>query len=292
MKNVFFTTIVLLFVFIINDLCAQTIQYGRVVEINSKGKTIPGVSVAVPTTHDSQPTATDANGVFRLVFSEHKPGDVVRGLRIQKDGYEVVNHHIVHEGWTLTEKDTLKVVLAPQGSIEEARSRYYHYLEESYLNRFDSTSDKLHELYAQQLISEQEFNELMEKALADLNLAFQSIDFYADQLARLNQDDMGDIDFDAMLATFVDLPCIPMKDSGVSVTLMEVDDFEFFFKGLNFIESSIFFGDFYLDLDMKEEAVGYYTLALQMCEILDGYEGTSFTDQIKTLKSVIAKINK
>ncbi len=286
-KNVFF---LLFFVLISNQvLFAQTTQYGRVVEMNTKGKTVPGVSVTVPSAHDSQPASSDVNGLFRLVFSDHHPGDVIRGLRINKYGYEVVNHHILHEGWTLTEKDTLKIVLAPEGTVQEARSRYYKYLEEAFLSRYDSTTSILNEQYAQQVITKENYNALIEKAADDLDLAFQNIDMYADQLARIDQDDL---DIDLMLNTLVNYPAMPMSISDASVAIVMTDDFDFLFKGMDFIEVCAFFGDFYLSLEMNEEALHYYSLALQMCETLDGYEGASFTDQIKQLQSIIAKINK
>ena len=52
------------------SLFAQVVQYGRVVEMNSGGKELSGVSVTIPTLHDCQPTMSDKKGVFRLSFSE------------------------------------------------------------------------------------------------------------------------------------------------------------------------------------------------------------------------------
>lgn len=284
-------TFILLFLMNVINAQAQTTQYGRVVELNSKGKSVSGVTVEVPSSPDCQPASSGAEGIFRLVFSEHQPGDVIRGLRIKKYGYEVVNHHVLHEGWTLTEKDTLRIVLAPEGTVSEARNRYYQYLEEAYLTHYESTTSMLRNQYAQQMISEQEFNTRMEQAASSLNTSFQNIDMYADQLARINQDD-PDMDIDAVLNTFVNFPAMSMTNADESVALSESADFDFLFKGLNFIEACVFFGDFYSDLEMKENAVNYYTLALQMCQTLDGYEGASFTDQIKQLRSIIDKINK
>ena len=65
---------------------AQMVQYGKVVEMNSKGKTLSGVSVTVPSAHDCHPTSSDAFGVFRLSFGEHQTGDVVHGLKAKTAG--------------------------------------------------------------------------------------------------------------------------------------------------------------------------------------------------------------
>lgn len=281
----------LLVLFINNCLFAQTTQYGRVVEMNSNGKKVSGVSVTVSSASDCQPAASDANGVFRLVFSEHQPGDVIRGLRIKKYGYEVVNHHIVHEGWTLTEKDTLKIVMAPEGTVAEARNKYYNYLEEAYLSRYDSTVSMLNEQFAQRLISEEQFKSGMNEADNKLRLSFQNIEMYADQLARLNQDDL-DVNYEYVLNTFIEFPIMPMNDEQVSVASVAESEFDFLFKGLDFVEACVFFGDFYRELSMNEDAVGYYTLAIHMYETLNGYEGADFNHQIKQLQSIVKKLTK
>ena len=285
-------TLVLLFLLIGINAIAQTVQYGRVVEINSKGKTLSNVAINIPSVPDCQPTASDNEGLFRLVFNEHRVGDVIHGIHIDKYGYELVNHHIVHEGWTLTEKDTLRIVMAPKGTINEARSRYYSYLEEAYLSSYDSTTKHLREQFAQQLISEQEYNSLMGKAAHDLDVAFQHIDDYADMLARFNQDD-SKMTVEEMLNIFVDFTSIPESNFDLSVAKTGYsEEFDFFFKGIDFIDISSYFGDYYLDMGMGDEALRYYSLALQMCETLNGYEGANFTDQIKKLRSVINRINK
>ncbi len=292
MRRSFTLTLTLVLLFLLNGMKAQTVQYGRVVEINSKGKSLSNVSINIPSAPDCQPTASNSDGVFRLVFNEHRVGDVIHGIHIDKYGYELVNHHIVHEGWTLTEKDTLRIVMAPKGSINEARTRYYNYLEEAYLSRFDSTTNLLQEQLAQQQISEQEYQAFMGKAVADLETAFQHIDDYADQLARFNQDD-SNLPIDVVLNAFIDLSAIPASNPDVSVANVSYsDEFDFLFKGMDFIEICNFFGNFYLDLERKDIALSYYQLALQMCETLDGYQGTSFTSQIEQLHSTINKINK
>lgn len=169
---------------------AQMVQYGRVVEMNTGGKALPGVSLTIPSAHDCQPTASDVNGVFRLCFGEHKTGDVIVGLNAKKHGYEVVNHHITRDGYTLTDKDSLRIVMAPVGKIAEARARYYDLLETACVSRYDSTCSYLNQQYADHIITRPELDYWLEEAEKELQSAYLNLDNYADRLARLNEDEL------------------------------------------------------------------------------------------------------
>lgn len=85
---------------------------------------------------------------------------------------------------------------------------------------------------------------------------------------------------------------IPMENSDSLFVTDHAEDFDFLFKGLDFVEACVFFGDFYQNLGMMDLALNYYTQGLRMCETLNGYDGASFTDQIKQLQSIIDKIKK
>ena len=169
---------------------AQMVQYGKVVEMNSKGKPLAGASVLVPSIHDCQPTASDSHGEFRLSFGEHQVGDVVVGIRAQRYGYEVVNVHVTRDGWTLTTKDTLKIVMATSEKLMEARMKYYDLLELACVGRYDATMSFLNEQFAQQMISNVEYQYWKVQADDELKQAYASMDSYADRLARINEDDM------------------------------------------------------------------------------------------------------
>lgn len=171
-------------------LSAQMVQYGRVVEMNSGGKALSGVAITIPSAHDCQPTSSDSHGVFRLSFGEHKVGDVVLGLNAKKYGYEVVNHHVFREGYTLTDKDSLKVVMAPAGKIAEARAQYYACLEAASVKRYDSTKCFLQQQYAQSMMTETELQYWMSQAELELKTAYQHMEERADKLARINKDDL------------------------------------------------------------------------------------------------------
>ncbi len=210
--------------FMVIAATAQTVQYGRVVEMNSNGNPVAGVLVTVPSIPNSPSAISNANGVFLLEFDQNHPGDVIRGMRVNKKGYEVVNYPILQEGWTLTRNDTMTIYLAPETMISEARNSYYASLQEAYLNRDDALN--------------------------------------------------------------------PMSNNDVSVGSTSEYEFDFLFKGLGFIESCLYFGDYYLELKMNDAALDYYRLALQMYRTIDGYEGSDFTDQIKQIQSTISKLEK
>lgn len=171
---------------------AQMVQYGKVVEMNSNGKTLSGVSITVLSASDCHPTASDAFGIFRLSFGEHQNGDVIHGLRAKKYGYEVVNHHVIRDGWTLTDRDTLRIVMAPAAKIHEARMRYYDLLETACISRYETTLQLLDEHYAHHRISKPEYQYWKQEAENELRQAYQSMDDYAYAFACVNEDDTDD----------------------------------------------------------------------------------------------------
>lgn len=173
-------------------LSAQMVQYGYVVEMNSGGKSLPNVAVSIPMAHDCQPTASDAYGLFRLSFGEHKVGDVVMGLSARKYGYELVNKHIV-EGYTLTDRDSLRIVMAPSEKLKEARERYYALLETASIQRYDSTMALLTSQYTQQIITKPELDYWKSLAEAELKFAYQNLNDYADRMACINADDLDEM---------------------------------------------------------------------------------------------------
>ena len=102
-------------------LSAQVRQVGVVVEINSNGRAVPGASIEAVSSDDVQPAVSGNDGVFILNFAKKKSGDVVYNLRVYKSGYEVVNTRQINDGVVLTDRDTLKIVLAPPAKLAEAR---------------------------------------------------------------------------------------------------------------------------------------------------------------------------
>lgn len=207
-----------LFLVLGSMLSAQTVQYGKVVEMNSGRKALSGVSVMVPSAHDCQPTVSDVNGVFRLSFGEHNVGDVVYGLKAQKFGYEVVNNHVVREGYTLTDRDSLRLVMAPAGIISKARAHYYDLIETASLSRYDSTMSFLDQQYAQNKISDAQRQYWKSLAEEELKNSYLNLDNWSDKLARVNADDLD-------VAGYALYQQLLMDDIMPAIALVSDDDY-------------------------------------------------------------------
>ena len=105
-------------------LFGQVVQYGCVTEVGEEGKPLSNVAITIPSVHDCQPTVSDSQGRFRLCFGEHRFGDVIQGIEVKKQDYDVVNVHLT-QSWTLATSDTLHIIMAPIGKVKDARLRYY-----------------------------------------------------------------------------------------------------------------------------------------------------------------------
>ncbi len=187
-----------LFIFLNLYLDAQVIQQGIVCELNSKGKPVSGVGISLLTATDLQPTASNTDGTFRLVFSEKKAGDIIYNLRIIKEGYEIVNRQIFQNGWKLSGKDTLKIIVAPKSKIDAIRSQYYHIMDNYRESEYRRTIQNLHKALEEQTISTEEYRKKMEKAEQKLSEAYQKLEEYADLFARINKDDLDTLSRQAL----------------------------------------------------------------------------------------------
>ena len=175
----------LLFLIMVSgSVYGQMTQYGRVVEAGAQGKPLQGVAITVPSVHDCQPTMSDRNGNYKLVFREHQVGDVVHGVRAEKKGYEVVNVHVTRN-WTLTPKDSLRIVMAPLGQLRQAKERYYDMVEALGVSRYDSTMAFLKNQYEQKLLTPMAYEYWKGEAEAELQQCYEGLDALADRLARL-----------------------------------------------------------------------------------------------------------
>jgi hypothetical protein len=93
---------------------AQTTQKGVVKEFNSGGSPVAGVQIAAM---GAAATDSDGDGRFVLEFSSMSPGTLISLPEIYKKGYEVVNADTFN-GWILSEKKDMNIVLAKAGVIE------------------------------------------------------------------------------------------------------------------------------------------------------------------------------
>lgn len=93
----------------------------------------------------------------------------------------------------MTEKDTLKIILAEKGIISEARARYYDIIDNYQINQYHSEITTLQKALEEQTISAAEYGRRAQEAEEALHEAGMLLDEYADMFARINKDDMDSI---------------------------------------------------------------------------------------------------
>ena len=316
--SIFLLIIITAFLFD-GEAYAQMVQYGKVVEMNTHGKSLSGVSVTVSSAHDCQPTISDVHGVFRLSFAEHQTGDVVHGLRAKKYGYEVVNIHVTRDGWTLTDRDTLKIVMATTEKLNDARMRYYDLIETACVERYDATMNVLDQHYANRIITMPEYQYWKMEAENELQRAYQNMDALADELARTEEEELGSInevinarlneegnvlqaysDFTTgfPLNTFEEMEAKAGTDS-VSVTdslyneimvlqtYVNLFESDFVVSGSKYAKSCAYLGVIYKQKGWTEASKKYLQKALRMYEILDLIEGVEVKENIGKIKELL-----
>lgn len=172
------------------SLSAQVSQKGNVRIFNSQHTPLPGVQLMAI---GAPATDTDNNGEFCFHFLNHKAGTAISSPQAYKKGYEVVNSDMLN-GWILSEKRSLDIVMAPEGTIEEQKNHYYAIAISHFSKLRNKTVQEINHLYAQQKITQAERAQRL-KELAEENHTFMNmLDKYAEKFARINPDDITQIE--------------------------------------------------------------------------------------------------
>lgn len=172
------------------SLSAQVSQKGNVRIFNSQHTPLPGVQLMAS---GAPATDTDNNGEFCFHFLNHKAGTAISSPQAYKKGYEVVNSDMLN-GWILSEKRSLDIVMAPEGTIEEQKNHYYAIAIAHFSKLRNKTVQEINHLYAQQKITQAERAQRL-KELAEENHTFMNmLDKYAEKFARINPDDITQIE--------------------------------------------------------------------------------------------------
>lgn len=172
------------------SLSAQVSQKGNVRIFNSQHTPLPGVQLMAI---GAPATDTDNNGEFCFHFLNHKAGTAISSPQAYKKGYEVVNSDMLN-GWILSEKRSLDIVMAPEGTIEEQKNHYYAIAISHFSKLRNKTVQEINHLYAQQKITQAERVQRL-KELAEENHTFMNmLDKYAEKFARINPDDITQIE--------------------------------------------------------------------------------------------------
>ena len=118
---------------VVRPVPAQVVQKGSVKVFNSRQAPLPGVQLMA---EGAPATDTDQQGIFHLHFLNRKPGMQISAPFVYKKGFELVNRDLL-DGWILSEKQPLDVVMAPEGVIEEIKNRYYAISVADFARRFN-----------------------------------------------------------------------------------------------------------------------------------------------------------
>lgn len=169
---------------------AQTTQKGVVKEFNSGGSPVAGVQIAAM---GAAATDSDGDGRFVLEFSSMSPGTLISLPEIYKKGYEVVNADAFN-GWILSEKKDMNIVLAKAGVIEEARNRYYEVAVANYSRKQSELVGQLNQMYRQGEIDASQRRDKLEELSAQSQEFMSRLDEYADKFARINPDDVSELE--------------------------------------------------------------------------------------------------
>ena len=181
-------------------LSAQVVQVGRITEQNSDGKPIVGASAVCLSATDVQPATTDNSGIFLLSFKKHCPGDIIYNLRVTKPGFEIVNSQLLKSGIILTEKDTLKIVMARPEQLAEARAHYYDIIDHYHVGRHEATIAQLKKELEAAKITAAEYEQRATEAEQQLAKALEQAEHYADLFSRINKDDLDAVSRSAFQA--------------------------------------------------------------------------------------------
>ena len=179
-----------IFLLLSGSAYAQMSQKGTVQIFNSNKSPLPGVQL---TATDAPATDTDASGNFQFNFSKQKPGMAIASPNVYKKGYELVNKDMIN-GWILSEKRPMSIVMAPEGTIEESKNKYYSISVAHFSKKQEKAIEEINQLYIAQKISLQERSDRL-KAMAEESRSFMNqIDQYAEKFARINPDDINAIE--------------------------------------------------------------------------------------------------
>ncbi|MEA2041034.1 MAG: tetratricopeptide repeat protein [Bacteroidota bacterium] len=167
---------------------AQTTQKGWVTKLNSGKKAVAGVQVIF---YGAPPTDTDGEGNFNLKFKTKKPGDLIVYDKIYKKAYEIVNEKELRTAKLSNYK--LKIVLAAAGTVAQLKAEYYDISIAALTAGHDRQINKLKKQLGESKINEEKFVGEQRRLQEELENAKKHADELAEQFARTNFDDVGEL---------------------------------------------------------------------------------------------------
>lgn len=168
----------------------QTTQKGKVTLFNSGKQPLPGTEILAIGAPASD---TDTNGNFLLTLPKATPGQALVVTSIYKKGYELVNDRILYS-WILSEKRPMNIVMAPAGSINESKEKFYDVGLKQANIRLGKEQEKLNSLYRAGKLTLEQRDEKLSSLKIEIASQKKALEQYADYFARINPDEITELE--------------------------------------------------------------------------------------------------
>jgi tetratricopeptide (TPR) repeat protein len=176
----------LVFTLIYSTAFAQ-VQKGTVRLHNSGKKPVSGVFIVFS---EAKAAESDVNGVFRLIFSGKKAGDLIFKERIQKQGYELVNaKELEVSKISSSEQFGEDVILAVAGTLDAAKKQYYNISDQALLANFEKQKKALRDELQKAKLNQEEFTKKFNALQESYEQQRKNLDDLAEKFARIDFDD-------------------------------------------------------------------------------------------------------
>lgn len=170
-------------------MTAQVNQHGSVTLYDSGRTPLAGVQV---TSLGAPATDTDQQGAFVLCFPDKAPGMTVY-TDLYKKGYEVVNLDEISK-FILSGKNVLKAVMAPMGTVESVKMKYYGIASENYSRKYSAAMQEINDLYESREITREQRRASLDSLNRESEIYWDRLEYYTEKFARINPDDVEGID--------------------------------------------------------------------------------------------------
>lgn len=183
---------IVVFLFLIASVAinGQIVQKGSVTVFNSGKKPLAGTEILAI---GAPATDADAAGGFSLNLANGRPGQALILSSVYKKGYEIVNRNIF-SSWILSEKRPLEIVMAPNGTINESKEKYYNASLKNENARYLKVVNEINESCRLNKISEDDRLKKVTQLNNEVSARKEMLQQYADIFARINPDDIDAVE--------------------------------------------------------------------------------------------------
>jgi tetratricopeptide (TPR) repeat protein len=136
------------------------------------------------------PEVTDNSGYFTLVFQGKKPGDLILGTFIQKNGYEVFNRDVL-DNWKVSNDPNWidKIKMCPAGTIDRLKAHNYENLYNTLLTQYEKEKGELKKLK----ISDADLNEKYRSLDEKFQSQQKQLAEYVERFVHIDFDEVSDL---------------------------------------------------------------------------------------------------